>query len=78
MIRQAMCESTQTESYFVALQVRSLVAEATGTRPVGKIFLLTNLAYWGYCFNPASFYYILDSTNARIETIIAEVTNTPW
>ena len=29
----------------------------TGTAFNGKVYLLTNLRYWGYCFNPVSFYF---------------------
>ena len=58
--------------------VRDLVAERTGVRPAGPIRLLTQLSYFGYCFNPVSFYYCFDATNTRVETIVAEVNNTPW
>ncbi len=61
-------------------RVRDLVAAHTGRRPTGRIMLLTQPAYWGYCFNPVSFYYVYDGTgsHAHVETIIAEVSNTPW
>lgn len=42
------------------------------------MYILTHLAYWGYCFNPVSFYYIYNEENTEVETIIAEVSNTPW
>jgi DUF1365 family protein len=58
--------------------VRDLVAERTGTRPAGPIRLLTHLRFFGYSFNPVSFYYVFDATDSRIETIVAEITNTPW
>ena len=58
--------------------VRALVEERTGSRPEGPIRLLTNLSYFGYCFNPISIYYCFDASGERIETIIAEVSNTPW
>jgi len=58
--------------------VRSLVAQRTGSRPQGPIRLLTHLRYWGYCMNPVSFYYCFDSSGAHLETIVAEITNTPW
>lgn len=58
--------------------VRRLVAERTGKRPAGPIRLLTHLRYFGYCFNPVSFYYCFDATGERVETVVAEVTNTPW
>jgi len=58
--------------------VRDLVAERTGTRPDGPIRLLTHLRFFGYSFNPVSFYYVFDATDSRVETIVAEITNTPW
>ena len=58
--------------------VRELVAERTGTTPRGPIRLLTHLRYFGYVFNPVSFYYCFDEEDRRVETIVAEVNNTPW
>ncbi|MBP8912193.1 MAG: DUF1365 domain-containing protein, partial [Phycisphaerae bacterium] len=58
--------------------VRLLVAERTGVRPNGPIRLLTHLRYFGHCFNPVSFFYCYDSNDQRVETIVAEITNTPW
>ncbi len=58
--------------------VRRRVAEHTGRRPQGPIRLLTHLSYFGYCFNPVSFFYCYDARGDRVETIIAEVNNTPW
>lgn len=54
------------------------VREATGTAPAGPVRLLTHLAYFGYCFNPVSFFYCFDPAGERVETIVAEVDNTPW
>jgi DUF1365 family protein len=58
--------------------VRELVRERTGTRPTGPIRLLTHLRYFGYCMNPVSFYYCFDASGTRLETIVADITNTPW
>jgi DUF1365 family protein len=58
--------------------VRELVLDKTGVRPSGPIRLLTNLSYFGYCFNPLSVYYCFDDEDERVETIVAEVSNTPW
>ncbi len=58
--------------------VRNLVAEETGARPAGPVRLLTHLRYFGYCFNPVSFYYCYDPDGRRVETIVAEINNTPW
>ena len=54
------------------------VEKDTGLRPVGPIRLLTHLRYCGYVLNPVSFYYCFDSTDSFVETIVAEITNTPW
>lgn len=58
--------------------VRELVENETGRRPAGPVRLLTHLRYFGYGFNPVSFYYCFDADDSRVETIVAEVNNTPW
>lgn len=58
--------------------VRNCVQQATGRRPEGPIRLLTHLSYFGYCFNPVSFYYCYESNGAEVQNIVAEVNNTPW
>jgi hypothetical protein len=58
--------------------VRDLVAAHVGARPSGPIRLLTHLRYFGHCFNPVSFYYCYDNLEEKVETIVAEVHNTPW
>ena len=58
--------------------VRDRVEHRTGQRPDGPIRLLTNLSYFGYGFNPVSFYYCYDREDRQVETIVAEVNNTPW
>jgi DUF1365 family protein len=58
--------------------IRQLVAERSGARPAGPIRLLTHLRYLGYCFNPVSFYYCFGPDGRTVETLVAEVNNTPW
>jgi DUF1365 family protein len=58
--------------------VRNHVEKDVGRRPDGPIRLLTNLSYFGYCFNPVSFYYCFDAGGQALEYIVAEVNNTPW
>jgi DUF1365 family protein len=58
--------------------IRNLVERETGARPEGPIRLLTNLSYFGYCFNPVSFYYCFGADGETLQTIVAEVNNTPW
>ncbi|MCC7259095.1 MAG: DUF1365 domain-containing protein [Gammaproteobacteria bacterium] len=57
--------------------IRDLVARQTGRRPTGPIRLLTHLRYFGYCFNPVSFYYCFGRDGA-VEHVVMEVNNTPW
>jgi hypothetical protein len=58
--------------------VRDLVEARGGVRPAGPIRLLTHLRYFGYCMNPVSFYYCFNESDNKLETIVAEITNTPW
>ncbi len=58
--------------------VRDLIEQQTGTQPQGPIRLLTHLRYFGYVFNPVSFYFCYDPSDEKVETIVAEVNNTPW
>ena len=61
----------------LAESVRSLVEDQTGTRPTGPIRLLTHFRYLGHRFNPVSFYYCFDLED-RLQSIVAEINNTPW
>lgn len=58
--------------------VRELVSERTGEPPAGSIRLLTHPRSFGHCFNPVSFYYCFDATGDQLQSVVAEVTNTPW
>ena len=58
--------------------VRDLVAERTGRQPEGPIRMLTQLRYFGYNFNPVSFYYCFDNQGRRVVSIVVEIHNTPW
>jgi len=59
-------------------KVIDLVHRKSGRILTGPIRLLTNLRYFGYGFNPASFYYCYDNQGVNIEAIVVEVNNTPW
>lgn len=59
-------------------EVRRLVAAHTGRRPAGPVRLLTHLRYFGYVFNPVSFFYCFAPDGETLEAVVAEVTNTPW
>ena len=58
--------------------VRKTIREQIGYEVKGPIRLLTHLRYFGYCFNPVSFYYCFDEDDDNVELVMAEVTNTPW
>ena len=58
--------------------VKNTIKSVTGSQPEGPICMLTHLRYWGYCFNPVTFYYLYDQAGEKVETIMAEITNTPW
>jgi uncharacterized protein len=58
--------------------VRNLVTHKTGLSPRGPIRMLTHLRYWGHCFNPVTFYFCYDVQDQHVETIVAEIHNTPW
>jgi len=51
-------------------------AQANGVNlPDGPVYLLTHLRYFGYNFNPVSFFYCYDK-QGDLQTILAEVNNT--
>lgn len=58
--------------------VRDCVEHHNGIRPTGPIRLLTHLRYFGKCFNPVSFYYCFADDGCTLQTVVAEITNTPW
>jgi uncharacterized protein len=58
--------------------VRDRVEAETGVRPAGPIRMLTHLRYFGLSFNPVTFYYCYDAGDNAVETIVTEITNTPW
>lgn len=61
--------------------IREVVTQAiqkqTGESFAGPIRMLTNISYFGFCFNPVSFYYCFDEEE-NLRFIVSEVTNTPW
>lgn len=58
--------------------VSEKVLQETGANVEGPIRMLTHLRYFGYVFNPVTFYYCFDKTDKFVKTIVAEITNTPW
>ena len=58
--------------------VRELVRQRTGLHCEGPVRLLTHLRYFGYVFNPVSFYFCYDAAGEQVQAVVAEVNNTPW
>ena len=44
----------------------------------GPVRVLTHVRTFGHLFNPVSLYYCFDPDGMRVESVLAEVTNTPW
>jgi len=58
--------------------VRDEAERLTGRRPLGAIRMLTHLRYLGYAQNPVTFYYCFRPGVDEVDTILAQITNTPW
>ena len=59
-------------------RVRLALDELGETRPIGPVRLLTQVRHFGFRMNPVSFYYCFDPSGSHVQTVIAEVNNTPW
>ena len=66
------------ETMSLKQSVMDLVYKQKGIELDGPVRLLTNLSYFGYGFNPVSFYYCYDRSGENVEVIVVEVNNTPW
>lgn len=62
----------------LAQAVRDTVQGQLGHRPTGPIRMLAHLRYFGYSFNPVSFYYGYLDDGCTLDWVLAEITNTPW
>ena len=59
-------------------EVRQIVQEQTARWPRGPIRLLTQLRYFGYYMSPLNLFYVFDERGQSVESVVAEVNNTPW
>lgn len=59
-------------------EVRDVVRDQTGRSCDGAIRLLTQLRQFGYYMSPLNLFYVFDRADRRVQTIVAEVNNTPW
>ena len=57
--------------------IQSLLLNKINLHHKGKVFLLTTIRYFGFAFNPVSFYYCFDES-LNIQAIVSHITNTPW
>jgi hypothetical protein len=58
--------------------VADWLALENGRRPEGPIRMLANLRYFGFIINPITCYYCFDKQDKELQTVVLEVTNTPW
>jgi DUF1365 family protein len=59
-------------------RVNNAVYEATGKYPSGPVRLLAHPRYFGIGMNPISCFYCFKADGVTLQTMVAEVTNTPW
>ena len=59
-------------------RVNNVVYNATGKYPSGPVRLLAHPRYFGIGINPISCFYCYKADGITLQTMIAEVTNTPW
>lgn len=45
---------------------------------LGAVRVLTQPRYWGFVFNPVSFYFVYTQDEDKLCAVVAEITNTPW
>ncbi len=57
-------------------EVLSVIEQQTGKAFAGDVYMLSNLSYWGHCYNPVTFFACYD--NGVLQYFISEIHNTPW
>lgn len=58
--------------------ISELIHFTTDHSPRGPIRMLTNMRYFGHCFNPVTFYYCFEADGKTLQAIVTHITNTPW
>lgn len=66
------------KDYLSDEDLRRALREQTGELVEGPVRVLTHVRTFGHLFNPVSLYYCFDRAGERVESVAAEVTNTPW
>ena len=59
-------------------EISHLLLKATGSGARGAVCMLTNMRYFGYCFNPVTFYYCFEPDGTTLQAVVSHITNTPW
>ncbi len=80
---RSLCAFCRSDHLFnpaipLATEVRAIIQEQTGECSTGPIRMLTQLRYFGYYMSPINLFYCFDAAGNRVETVVAEVNNTPW
>lgn len=64
------------KDYLTDKQIKDYVLKESKQK-VDQVYILTNPSYFGFCFNPVSFYYCYDQEDHLIY-VLSHITNTPW
>ncbi|MBA2404777.1 MAG: DUF1365 domain-containing protein [Bdellovibrionales bacterium] len=67
-----------SETQSIDQAVRDVILAKTQKICLGPIRMLANISYFGFCFNPVSFYYCYAEDGETLQFIVSEITNTPW
>ncbi|MES2499143.1 MAG: DUF1365 domain-containing protein [Pseudomonadota bacterium] len=59
-------------------EISELITVVTDHAPRGSIRMLSNMRYFGHCFNPVTFYYCFEPDGKTLQAIVTHITNTPW
>ncbi|MBF0197646.1 MAG: DUF1365 domain-containing protein [Planctomycetes bacterium] len=68
----------QPEEVNLKEAVYQRIKQEVGSVERGPVCILTHPRYWGYVFNPVSFYYLYNESGTQVQAVLAEITNTPW
>lgn len=71
--------SFNPSNYLSKYQVEGEIQARFGSsyKHIHSVFILTQLSYFGFCFNPVSFYYCYGK-DRNLLYVLSQITNTPW
>lgn len=76
--RRNVLELRDRDHFEGGLPLKEAVRRFAGDPEIDRVLCLTQLRVFGYVFNPVSFYYCFQPDGATLDTVLAEITNTPW